>query len=58
MDLASVTPELDIYDQDWPIWTSQNMTPPAKFVQDRNGQHGMTINSMFAGAPSSVALSS
>ncbi|HDX8597393.1 TPA: glucose-1-phosphate adenylyltransferase [Aeromonas dhakensis] len=49
MDLASVTPELDIYDQDWPIWTSQNMTPPAKFVQDRNGQHGMTINSMFAG---------
>ncbi len=42
-------PGLDIYDQDWPIWTSQNMTPPAKFVQDRNGQHGMTINSMFAG---------
>ncbi|RQM70150.1 glucose-1-phosphate adenylyltransferase [Aeromonas enteropelogenes] len=49
MDLASVTPELDIYDQEWPIWTSQNMTPPAKFVQDRNGQHGMAINSMFAG---------
>ncbi|MCJ8234498.1 glucose-1-phosphate adenylyltransferase [Aeromonas veronii] len=49
MDLASVTPELDIYDQDWPIWTSQTMTPPAKFVQDRNGQHGMTINSMFSG---------
>ncbi|MGE6108437.1 glucose-1-phosphate adenylyltransferase [Aeromonas sobria] len=49
MDLASVTPELDIYDQDWPIWTSQSMTAPAKFVQDQNGQHGMTINSMFAG---------
>ncbi|WP_258224714.1 sugar phosphate nucleotidyltransferase, partial [Aeromonas sp. HMWF014] len=49
MDLASVTPELDIYDQEWPIWTSQSMTPPAKFVQDRNGQHGMTINSMFSG---------
>lgn len=49
MDLASVTPELDIYDQEWPIWTSQNMTPSAKFVQDRNGQHGMTINSMFSG---------
>jgi glucose-1-phosphate adenylyltransferase len=41
--------ELDIYDENWPIWTSQNMSPPAKFVQDRNGQHGMTINSMFAG---------
>jgi glucose-1-phosphate adenylyltransferase len=37
MDLASVTPELDIYDQEWPIWTSQKMTPPAKFVQDQNG---------------------
>ncbi|MGL6151727.1 MAG: glucose-1-phosphate adenylyltransferase, partial [Aeromonas sobria] len=37
------------YDQDWPIWTSQNMTPSAKFVQDKNGQHGMTINSMFSG---------
>ncbi|MGL6519010.1 glucose-1-phosphate adenylyltransferase [Aeromonas caviae] len=49
MDLASVVPELDIYDENWPIWTSQNMSPPAKFVQDRNGQHGMTINSMFAG---------
>ena len=49
MDLASVLPELDIYDQNWPIWTSQTMTAPAKFVQDRNGQHGMTINSMFAG---------
>jgi glucose-1-phosphate adenylyltransferase len=49
MDLASVLPELDIYDQNWPIWTSQTLTPPAKFVQDRNGQHGMTINSMFSG---------
>ena len=49
MDLASVTPELDIYDESWPIWTSQKMTPPAKFVQDQNGQHGMVINSMCAG---------
>ena len=49
MDLASVTPVLDIYDQHWPIWSSQYMTAPAKFVQDQNGQHGMSINSMFAG---------
>lgn len=49
MDLASVTPRLDIYDENWPIWTSQKMVPPAKFVQDKNGQHGMTINSMFTG---------
>ncbi|MGY6039106.1 glucose-1-phosphate adenylyltransferase [Aeromonas sp. AE23HZ002T15] len=49
MDLTSVTPELDVYDQDWPIWTSQKMLPPAKFVQDRHGQHGMVINSQLAG---------
>lgn len=49
MDLASVVPELDVYDQHWPIWTSRSMMPPAKFVQDRNGQHGMTINSLFSG---------
>ncbi len=27
MDLASVVPELDIYDENWPIWTNQNMSP-------------------------------
>lgn len=49
MDLSSVTPQLNLYDEEWPIWTSQKMVPPAKFVQDRNGQHGMTINSIFSG---------
>lgn len=44
LDLASVTPELDIYDTDWPIWTSQRQLPPAKFVQDVDGKHGQAIN--------------
>jgi glucose-1-phosphate adenylyltransferase len=49
LDLASVTPELDIYDTEWPIWTSQRQLPPAKFVQDAQGKHGLTINTMVSG---------
>ena len=49
LDLASVTPELDIYDTQWPIWTSQRQLPPAKFVQDAQGRHGQTINTMVSG---------
>ena len=49
LDLASVTPELDIYDNDWPIWTNQRQLPPAKFVQDAQGKHGLAINTMVSG---------
>ncbi len=49
LDLASVTPELDIYDTQWPIWTNQRQLPPAKFVQDAQGKHGLTINIMVSG---------
>jgi glucose-1-phosphate adenylyltransferase len=49
LDLASVTPDLDIYDTQWPIWTSQRQLPSAKFVQDQNGSHGQAINTMISG---------
>ncbi len=49
LDLASISPELDIYDNDWPIWTYQRQLPPAKFIPDRNGMHGMTVNTMVSG---------
>lgn len=49
MDLASVIPELDLYDEHWPIWTNQKQLPPAKFVQDYTGQSGSTKNSVFSG---------
>ncbi|GKW41957.1 glucose-1-phosphate adenylyltransferase [Pectobacterium parvum] len=49
LDLASVTPELDVYDQDWPIRSAIESLPPAKFVQDRSGSHGMTMNSLVSG---------
>jgi glucose-1-phosphate adenylyltransferase len=49
LDLASINPELDIYDGDWPIWTYQRQLPPAKFVPDHNGSHGMTVNTIVSG---------
>ncbi|RZU02396.1 glucose-1-phosphate adenylyltransferase [Rivibacter subsaxonicus] len=49
LDLASIDPELDIYDSDWPIWTYQRQLPPAKFVPDHNGSHGMTVNTIVSG---------
>ncbi len=49
LDLASTTPELDIYDTDWPIWTYQRQLPPAKFVPDATGQHGVVVNTLVSG---------
>ena len=49
LDLASINPELDIYDTEWPIWTYQRQLPPAKFIPDRNGSHGMTVNTLVSG---------
>jgi glucose-1-phosphate adenylyltransferase len=49
LDLASINPELDIYDTEWPIWTYQRQLPPAKFIPDRNGSHGLTVNTIVSG---------
>lgn len=49
MELISVTPELDLYDQDWTIRTFQPQLPPAKFVFDDDGRRGETIDSMVSG---------
>jgi len=51
LDLASTTPELNMYDRDWPIWTYQEQLPPAKFVHDDlpNARVGQAINSLVSG---------
>src|ERR1700733_14407502 len=49
IDLTDVVPELDIYDQDWPIWTYSPMAAPAKFVHDEPGRRGVAISSVVAG---------
>lgn len=49
LELVHVQPELNIYDEDWPIWTYQLHQPPAKFILDEDGRRGMAINSMVSG---------
>jgi glucose-1-phosphate adenylyltransferase len=49
MELAKVTPDLNLYDRDWPIWTYQEQLPPAKFVFDSDGRRGMAVDSMVSG---------
>ena len=49
MELVHVTPELNLYDEDWPIWTYQEHAPGAKFVLDEDGRRGEAINSIVAG---------
>jgi len=49
IELVWVNPELNIYDEDWPIWTYQAQTPPAKFVLDEDGRRGIAINSLVSG---------
>jgi glucose-1-phosphate adenylyltransferase len=49
MELVALNPELNIYDQQWPIWTYQSQQPPAKFVLDEEGRRGAAVNSMVAG---------
>ena len=41
MELVRVSPELNIYDEQWPIWTYQEQLPPAKFVFDDDDRRGM-----------------
>ena len=49
LELVYVHPELNLYDEAWPIWTYQEQLPPAKFVLDESGRIGMATNSMVSG---------
>ena len=49
MELVNVSPELNLYDQDWPILTHQAQLPPAKFVFDLDDRRGMAVDSMVSG---------
>jgi glucose-1-phosphate adenylyltransferase len=47
--LTKVVPDLNLYDQGWPIWTYQEQLPPAKFVFDEHERRGMAVDSMVSG---------
>lgn len=49
LELIGITPELNLYDEEWPIWTYQEQLPPAKFVFDEEDRRGMAVDSMVSG---------
>jgi glucose-1-phosphate adenylyltransferase len=46
MDLTSVEPIFNLYNQEWPIHTWPDPLPPAKFVFDDEGRRGHAVDSM------------
>jgi glucose-1-phosphate adenylyltransferase len=57
LELVDITPQLNLYDHTWPIWTYQQQLPPAKFVFDNEKRRGMAVDSMVsAGCVVSGAL--
>jgi glucose-1-phosphate adenylyltransferase len=48
-ELTDFDPELNLYDEDWPIWTHQVQLPPAKFVHKEAKRRGFAIQSMVSG---------
>lgn len=49
IDLTDIVPQLDLYDREWPIWTYGEITPPAKFVHDKDGRRGQATSSLVSG---------
>ena len=49
MDLVAVKPEFDLYNDDWPLRTSSEFSPPTKFVHEGGDRTGHALNSLIAG---------
>jgi len=49
IDLTDFTPDLNLWDKNWPIWTYSESVPPAKFIHNEKARRGMAISSMVSG---------
>ncbi len=49
MDLRSVSPELNLYNRQWPLRTAGYFDAPAKFIFDAEGRRGHAIDSIVSG---------
>jgi len=47
-DLISALPIFNLYNREWPIFSQQLNSPPAKFVRDAKGTLGTTIDSIVS----------
>lgn len=48
MDLRAVTPDLNLYNTQWPLGSTRELYPPAKFVFDQDGRRGHAIDSIIS----------
>jgi len=49
MDLRAVSPELNLYNREWPLRTASYADPPAKFTFDDEDRRGHAIDSIVSG---------
>ena len=49
MELVGASPQLNLYDPHWRIWTYQEQLPPASFVGFEDGVSNYAVNSMVSG---------
>jgi glucose-1-phosphate adenylyltransferase len=49
IDLTDFTPDLDLWDTNWPIWTYSESVPPAKFIHNEENRRGSAVSSLVAG---------
>lgn len=49
IDLTDIVPQLNMYDNDWPIWSYSEIAAPAKFVHDKKGRRGHAVSSLVSG---------
>ena len=50
MDLRAVSPELNLYNRQWPLRTASYFDAPAKFVFDEEGRRGLAVDTIIAGS--------
>ncbi len=48
MDLVSVHPVFNLYNEHWPIYSWHQPLPPAKFVFNEEGRRGMALDSLVS----------
>ncbi|TLM87682.1 glucose-1-phosphate adenylyltransferase [Pseudarthrobacter sp. NamE5] len=48
MDLISPLPVFNLYNSEWPIYTRQSISPPAKFVRGLNNTVGTALDSIVS----------
>jgi glucose-1-phosphate adenylyltransferase len=48
MDLRAVTPDLNLYNRQWPLGSTRELDPPVKFVFDQDGRRGHALDSIVS----------